>query len=88
MAERAEQIELTELPDGTDGRRLVPPAELIDMMRDPAMRDAIDTIERASGRQTAIRSIIRHQIAGDIQALHAERQIELARRKIEGKLFK
>jgi hypothetical protein len=86
------QIEMRELPTGVDGRRLVSSREIVEMLRDPKMRDAVDLIERASGRETAIKRMLRKQFTRDRVACeherHERRLIELAMKKKSGKLFK
>jgi hypothetical protein len=80
------------LPTGQDGRRLVPVSELVQMLHDPAVREAIGTMERIAGRETALRRIVRTGLRNELiarqHAAHQARLIDLADKKRKGELFK
>lgn len=53
------------LPDGTDGRRILSPDELFELAKDPAMREAINTVERIYGCETMLKRAVRKQLKHD-----------------------
>jgi hypothetical protein len=89
--ETVADLQLDELPTGSDGRRLVPVAELVQMLNDPATRNAIDVIERVAGRETSLKRIVRTGLRNELiarqHAAHQARLIDLAKRKKEGKFL-
>lgn len=80
------EITLHDLPDGSDGRRIVPVEELIAMLNaSPELRECVDMVERATGRTTAVKRAVHKQMVTDIQsdmrAAAARKAIEFGMRK-------
>lgn len=58
--------ELNELPTPGSGMRIVPTDELVALLADPAMQDAITLIERAAGAESGIKRAVRTQLRHDL----------------------
>lgn len=84
---KTNQLVLNTLPKPGDGRRIVPVDELVALVADPQVQDAINMIERVQGCETAIKQVIRTQLHHDIAAMTAvavnKRAIDLARKRKE-----
>jgi hypothetical protein len=62
---------LRALPVQGSGTRIVPHDELVALLADPGMRDAIDTIERVTGSESGVKQVVRRQLRHDITAAQA-----------------
>jgi hypothetical protein len=62
---KAPELKCKTLPDGTDGREIPTPEELMRLAQNPLFRELIGIFERQYGCETGIRRMVRTQLKHD-----------------------